>query len=115
MGVSSRVWIRLLSAVRTGPGTPCQRLAAADLVGPGSGDRRGVGHEILGDDLVGDAEVAIPQVLPRPGERSVGGVGHDGSLLLVTGGPSGRPVCCRLVVAAMGPAACWLRASRRSA
>ena len=55
-----------------------ERLAAADFAWPGSGQRRRVSQEVLGDDLIGDAEVAIPQVFPLGGERGVGFVGHGG-------------------------------------
>src|SRR5271170_1610326 len=58
---------------------PVEGLAAADLIAAGSGQRRGVGDEVLGDDLVGDLEVTVPQVFPRAGERGVGCIGHDGS------------------------------------
>jgi len=51
---------------------PVEGLAAADLVGSRPGQRRRVGDEVLGDDLLGEAEVAVPQVLPRFGERCVG-------------------------------------------
>jgi hypothetical protein len=43
-------------------------LAAADLIASGPGQRRRVGDEVLGDDLLGDAQVSVPQVLPRFGE-----------------------------------------------
>jgi hypothetical protein len=59
---------------------PFQRLPAADLVRSGSGQRRRVRDEVTGDDLVGDVEVAVPQVFPRAGERGVGCVGHGGFL-----------------------------------
>jgi hypothetical protein len=53
-----------------------ERPAAADFVWPGSGQRRRVSQEVLGDDLIGDSEVAIPQVFPLGGERGAGSVGH---------------------------------------
>jgi hypothetical protein len=42
-----------------------QRLATVNLVGSRSGQGRGVGNEVLGDDLVGECEVAVPHVSPR--------------------------------------------------
>jgi len=49
-----------------------ERLAAAELVGSGPAHRGQVADEVLGDDLVGDAEVAVPQGSPRFVERGVG-------------------------------------------
>jgi hypothetical protein len=49
-----------------------QRLPAADLVRSGSGYRCCIGDEVLGDDLVGEAEVAVPQVFPGTGECGIG-------------------------------------------
>jgi len=51
---------------------------SAEFVGSGSGQRRRVSQEILGDDLIGGAEVAIPQIFPLGGERGAGCVGHGG-------------------------------------
>src|ERR1035438_443777 len=77
-----------------------QRLAAADRVGSRSGQRRRVSHEVLGDDLVRDAEVAVPQVFPRAGERGVSCVGHGGFLSWSTGSgfaPTVRRLLCYTV------------------
>src|SRR6516164_939279 len=49
-----------------------ERLAAVELVGSGPAQRGQVAGEVLGDDRVGDAEVAVPQVSPRFVERGVG-------------------------------------------
>ena len=59
-----------------------ERLAAANLVRPRAGQRSRVGDEVLGDDLVGHREVAVPQVLPGRRERCVAYVGHDGLFLV---------------------------------
>jgi hypothetical protein len=43
-----------------------------------------VSDEVLGDDLVSEAEVAVPQVLAWFGECGVGCVGHHGPSLTMT-------------------------------
>lgn len=62
-----------------------ERLAAVELVGSGTLSGPG-GREVLGDDRVGEAEVAAPQVFPRFVERGVGGVGHGGSFRVACDG-----------------------------
>lgn len=49
-----------------------ERVAAVDLIRSCAGYRCCVGGEVIGDDLVGDTEVAVSQVLPEACERGVG-------------------------------------------
>jgi hypothetical protein len=44
-----------------------ERFPAVDLIRSGAGYRRCVGGEVLGDDLVGDGEAAVPRVPSGPG------------------------------------------------
>jgi hypothetical protein len=48
-----------------------ERLAAVELIRSGPAQRGQVASEVLSDDRVGEAEVAVPQVSPRLVERAL--------------------------------------------